>query len=119
MRINDWSSDGCSSDLRCQPYQPCLDSKRSMRRRLSLPAAICNCLGAQGNKSRCRSSPARGGEPPKVVEGNGRGSVDAEGGKHHTCPSTMLRKIGRASCREVSVSVDPGGRRIIKKNNIN
>src|SRR3546814_8873482 len=64
-----------------------------MRRRLSLPAAICNCLGAQGNKSRCRSSPARGGEPPKVVEGHGRGRVDAEGGKHLTCPSTMLRMI--------------------------
>src|SRR3546814_1945558 len=57
----------------------------------SPPASSC-CKGFPVSAGCGRSFPARGGGPPKVVEGHGRSSVTyKEDGKHLACPSTMLR----------------------------
>src|SRR3546814_15240896 len=80
MRISDWSSDVCSSDLRASRIP-------SIRPDMMLPMMRPR-----------RWSGAR-------WAANGTSS----------CAPTEV-KIGRASCRErVSVRVDLGGRRIIKK----
>src|SRR3546814_1513096 len=59
----------------------------------SPPASSC-CKGFPVSAGCGRSSPARGGGPPKVVEGHGRSSVTyKEDRKHLACPSTMLRMV--------------------------
>src|SRR3546814_10685114 len=78
MRISDWSSDVCSSDLLCT---------HELRRWCRHGRA-----GARRTRLRLRQ------EIPIAY------------------PASGGREIGRASCREsVSVRVDLGGRRIIKK----
>src|SRR3546814_17750539 len=86
MRISDWSSDVCSSDL------PMLPSDRPLRMKRS------NSGTGSGDDhspfSHARYQPT---EPDRASRTSGP-------------------EIGRASCRErVSVRVDLGGRRIIKK----
>src|SRR3546814_8167935 len=81
MRIRDWSSDVCSSDL--------------------LMAGI---------------------EPPKtwadLLDPRFKGKmVKAHPGYSGTIMTANHVQIGRASCRERSVRVDLGGRRLIKKKN--
>src|SRR3546814_17243270 len=72
LRISDWSSDVCSSDLRVLPYAAA---------GAALALAVGFYLALFG-----------------------------------ALPALQHRQIGRASCREsVSVRVDLGGRRIIKK----
>src|SRR3546814_4729739 len=57
----------------------------------SPPASSC-CKGFPVSAGCGRSFPARGGGPPKVVEGHGRSSVTyKEDGKHLACPANMLR----------------------------
>src|SRR3546814_19585249 len=91
MRISDWSSDVCSSDLR---------ATRIRSNRLSAPAA----------KFKAPDTPpasSLGPEKPGILAGlwSGRRVIS------HV-------EIGRASCGErVCVRVDLGGRRIIKKKN--
>src|SRR3546814_11176370 len=81
MRISDWSSDVCSSDLRLDPIFDAL---------------------APGP-----------GEIPRTPHRDGR-DMRAERGYIHAGPSgarSEERRVGK----EVSVRVDLGGRRIIKK----
>src|SRR3546814_6762863 len=57
----------------------------------SPPASSC-CKGFPVSAGCGRSFPARGGGPPKVVEGHGRSSVTyKEDRKHLACPPTILR----------------------------
>src|SRR3546814_17813615 len=87
MRISDWSSDVCSSDLSCARARPFDD--QGPERPTPAPAT----------QPRPNARPAR---PRGHSRGPGR---DRQG-----------PEIGRASCREsVSVRVDLGGRRILKK----
>src|SRR3546814_16708418 len=83
MRISDWSSDVCSSDL---PRLP----QRGKPRNHKIDPPI---------RRRCRRPAAFVRDPVFIAQGR------------------RNAKIGRASCRErvLSVRVDLGGRRIIKK----
>src|SRR3546814_15380732 len=82
MRISDWSSDVCSSDLSCTSM-----SVAASDRALASPTWRCSFTALARKKT---SQAAR---------------------------LRRKRKIGRASCKgkSVSVRVDLGGRRIIKK----
>src|SRR3546814_18743330 len=96
MRISDWSSDVCSSDLRgLDRHQP--SPHRSARR-----------LSDAGSQHRVRIQ-ARHLEGGCRAEDHGTG--DAEPGRER-----QTHQIGRASCRErvCQSGVDLGGRRIIK-----
>src|SRR3546814_12455088 len=94
MRISDWSSDVCSSDL---PIDiECLSClARSRNWRLFSAGYAVGRLGP--GRLRRGGSGERSPDMPKV-------SYAVVGGK-----------IGRASCRERVCRVDLGGRRIIKK----
>src|SRR3546814_12686883 len=113
MRISDWSADVCSSDLwrppstaptytprgaawavarpvACQPYQPRIFLLYPVDAgRVSLPAAICNCLGSEWERicprSR-RSGRERGGRVPTV---RGDAGQDAGGNQREG------RQLGR------------------------
>src|SRR3546814_19642900 len=84
MRISDWSSDVCSSDLGRLPREPDM--------------AFPEIVG------------------PAVPEGL---ALLTHILRHGELLGELVVEIGRASCREksVSVRVDLGGRRIIKKKN--
>src|SRR3546814_6161068 len=91
MRISDWRSDVCSSGLVKGAGSGIEEMWRGGGRGTSPPASSC-CKGFPVSAGCGRSFPARGGGPPKVVEGHGRSSVTyKEDGKHLECPSNMLR----------------------------
>src|SRR3546814_18280977 len=87
MRISDWSSDVCSSDLR--PVHRPRNFTSSSRGTVTSTRPVDS-----ENSAAAASTPSR-----SMI--------------------SVSHKIGRASCRErvLSVRVDLGGRRIIKKNN--
>src|SRR3546814_11148397 len=96
MRISDWSSDVCSSDLR--------EFAVLFGEALGQPVVVVNAGGGHGVPAlnQVLGAPADGYTLLMPASGN------------MTVPS---KEIGRASCRErvCSVRVDLGGRRIIKK----
>src|SRR3546814_16683487 len=97
MRISDWSSDVCSSDLARQMVPGAGLVAAARYRRCGEGAGAASRLHAGEPQSRAcalwRADGQSGGVPPR-----------------------RRREIGRASGRErVSVSVALGGRRIIKK----
>src|SRR3546814_14305937 len=107
MRISDWSSDVCSSDL------------RNVRRRPGREhvARLLHRGGRRGDRPsrrhrRLRRHRAATASAPGGIAMNSRDVVQG-----FVESMTQLMEIGRASCREkrVSVRVDLGGRRIIKK----
>src|SRR3546814_16845465 len=116
VRISDWSSDVCSSDLwlgRLSPSRPALAIAPW---RSSLPSANT------GNFSHSlidRSKLSRRGRGSSVA--SARMTIGAcspfEPCTVITRTTSLRASIGRASCRErvCSVRVDLGGRRIIKK----
>src|SRR3546814_10971510 len=92
MRISDWSSDVCSSDLWAEPL-------------LFLPRHLRTLVDAE----------PRRGSPREFKH---RRHLAAA---HHRFERFGDSEIGRASCRErvCQYRVDLGGRRIIKKKNKN
>src|SRR3546814_14559827 len=90
MRISDWSSDVCSSDL-----------ARALRR-----------LRHRHGVGRPLPHHGRAGELRHPAGGQGSGEVRLRG--HRTLPDRKSVVEGKS----VAVSVDLGGRRISKKNNI-
>src|SRR3546814_18909637 len=100
MRISDWSSDVCSSDL--QLVDNAIDAS---------PADRSVQLVAAGEGGRVRIE--------VIDEGSGMTRDFIRHDLFKPFASTKAAEIGRASCREksVSVRVDLGGRRIIKKKN--
>src|SRR3546814_14263304 len=91
MRISDWSSDVCSSDLLVGP---------SCRGRAS-PCAMCGagpCGPRQGAFTLAATRRAR----QCLALGTGMGSNISDSGGHsgYPCPGMGGTEIGRASCRE-------------------
>src|SRR3546814_21080968 len=106
MRISDWSSDVCSSDLKISSGTEKIDSTGGLKASSATTKSTTDhSLLRRGRfmppRSRRRQA-EQGARPPDQIAGR-------EGFRHV--------EIGRASCRErvLSVSVDLGGRRIIKK----
>src|SRR3546814_1333676 len=86
MRISDWSSDVCSSDLSRSRWRGC-------RRR----ASACSATGGQGEAHLCIAK-AFARLPEHLVGGDAQ-IVDGQrrmAARHRT----VDREIGRASCRE-------------------
>src|SRR3546814_12088689 len=97
MRISDWSSDVCSSDLTGKPIKKALEAFVNKEGTVVFYGAATN---------------AKTDEDGAGILGEQCGMIDW----YQYLPARD-KQIGRASCRErVSVRVDLGGRRIIKKN---
>src|SRR3546814_13988451 len=126
MRISDWSSDVCSSDLICGAAYRLRASIRQRRRgradRPTNPAKVASLRGrgrdASGapqsaRASNPRDSTSRTDTARRSIAGSPPDMRTGEQPRHARHRSA---KIGRASCRErVCVRVEHGGRRIIKK----
>src|SRR3546814_15844773 len=102
MRISDWSSDVCSSDLN-PPYARAGALRGRTRRANGAGAGEWRPLPPRAGTGEDRRARPLGAPSPRRRRDPSRRWRDAE------------REIGRASCRERSVRVDLGGRRIIKK----
>src|SRR3546814_16115593 len=100
MRISDWSSDVCSSDLRAA-----IEAGKSANAAIASHEAFVSAEDASLDISFPSGI--------KVQQSDG-----VEVSEFYRIPVRDI-KIGRASCRErvCPVRVDPGGRRIIKKKN--
>src|SRR3546814_12654814 len=122
MRISDWSSDVCSSDL--VPYQPyhryrsCRPVPPAVRAGDAVSAIVRHAISAanpalhEGPSPRNLAFPA----PAPWLEALLTGVHTPKQVHLHPPGLRRSQEIGRASCREsVSVRVDHGGRRIIKK----
>src|SRR3546814_16741313 len=102
MRISDWSSDVCSSDLNASENPSCGSRRAHFRLRPSPSrismglSTLMNCLGAF-----CSTMPAERSKYTKVA----------------ALPSMMGDRKSVVKGKSVSVRVDLGGRRIIKKKN--
>src|SRR3546814_18077852 len=96
MRISDWSSDVCSSDL------------RALWSRRKLPMARIAGVNLPTNKRVIIAL--------TYIHGIGRKTAVDIADKLGIDHSRRVQEIGRAACRgkSVSVRVDLGGRRIIK-----
>src|SRR3546814_20593378 len=138
MRISDWSSDVCSSDLaagiemrvRVDRIVPAPDVGVVLLER-PRSAADAGVAEQDAHRPEVASLRARGG--PALLAGDVEleakrvGSLAAQGIRGGLSPGAVdvgendcgafRSEVGRASCRErVSVRVDLGGRRRIKKN---
>src|SRR3546814_20852167 len=92
MRISDWSSDVCSSDLRAGAVRGRLLGRLYLARQARGGAAWARCGGGRHDR-----------------RGHRRGAD-----RRHPCRRRLDRK-SVVEGKSVSVSVDLGGRRIIKK----
>src|SRR3546814_16766393 len=102
MRISDWSSDVCSSDLFCGHARPAQSRASAPRHR------------ARGRA--CRSFPAATTETsrdagPTLPDRGWRARP------RHSAPPPQIDRMSVAKGKSVSVRVDHGGRRYIKKKN--
>src|SRR3546814_18933589 len=96
MRISDWSSDVCSSDL---PHHPCKGdcAMRNTRHAIAATALLAGCL-LGGGAALAQGGPpmGRGSATMPMMPGYGYGANSGYG-------YGMMQgygKIGRASCRE-------------------
>src|SRR3546814_18371927 len=97
MRISDWSSDVCSSDLKTLRHGHVIDAVSVGIRSVDIVERQLHAV--------VHVEPAL-----RLADQAQIGIVD------HDMQVRQLEQIGRASCRErVSVRVDLGGRRILKK----
>src|SRR3546814_14330992 len=98
MRISDWSSDVCSSDLACPPQlvggdlHPGLQAVRGER----LPAVDQPAPASP----HLRSPYARSADPAATARGRTAGGAGGELSADPGRPAATGAKIGRASCRE-------------------
>src|SRR3546814_14832655 len=101
MRISDWSSDVCSSDLVVHEA-----------------GDVVLVVGEAPHVAfeRIPHQPARTALSPPIEHGDGKASPPKLA---NHLEIFLDEQIGRASCRErvVSVRVDLGGRRVVKKKN--
>src|SRR3546814_13843432 len=108
MRISDWSSDVCSSDLVCRALMP--------------PTSVSPEVGGMGARVGCTGAPNVGGwgQRQAALRWDPTSSTTPPihvGSAVIWCP--VKRKVDRQSVGEgnsVSVRVDHGGSRCIKKN---
>src|SRR3546814_20564368 len=98
MRISDWSSDVCSSDLEC------------LRRTIGM--AITQCPLAQGEQRLALFWNIGKHDDTRVIEV----TQNLRNGSHHPLMPIMTSdRKSVVSGKSVSVRVDLGGRRLIKK----
>src|SRR3546814_14240091 len=98
MRISDWSSDVCSSDLRIDRIMP--------------GASRPDCLGSESSARDCHTAdrpcrapaaslrPWRSNSPAMEAASDLLRLATGMSRKHHHLPCAVFGKIGRASCRE-------------------
>src|SRR3546814_15164618 len=112
MRISDWSSDVCSSDLlqKCRRFPDCQDEQRQNYRH-SLYKSYPEYFGPIKKLQifSCLYRPLHGKDGSRLV-------LSCFSGRNTGCQRDRKSVVEGKS---VSVSVDVGGRRIIKKKNIN
>src|SRR3546814_18483548 len=114
MRISDWSSDVCSSDLGQLPQGP---HSAGDPDRQGIRLGVVARLGGQGH---CAAGCARRdrrvlrAHPPLQSDRHGR-TAPAVQGRRHRRLATDRKSVVKG--KSVSVRVDLGGRRIIKKKN--
>src|SRR3546814_12651845 len=115
MRISDWSSDVCSSDLRLRHLA--LGLRRGLQLRLArqqraktIPLAV-QC-GGSGDKvvALQRDTCAQHGEIAQLIAQAGRLGLE---GRNRDLQQQDRKSVGEG--KRVSVRVDIGGRRLIKK----
>src|SRR3546814_17678084 len=112
MRISDWSSDVCSSDLK----------PRSLHRRKRQIRAAAECRGPaddaaarpRGREIARHVGPADWDTPEMVTFFRQHLSRDSGALRPHDATKARKRVV---SGKSVSVRVDPGGIRVIKKKN--
>src|SRR3546814_15857309 len=98
MRISDWSSDVCSSDLVTGTVP---DVRELVRRAAASAAPLTIARGTQNKILECMAMGV-----PVVASPQAAGGVDAVAGEHLLVAQSpqdyaeKLLKIGRASCRE-------------------
>src|SRR3546814_14354088 len=98
LRISDWSSDVCSSDLRCSIVIPPIPPTKSPATSAPRPRTPSAAAAALPSRSHSRSAPPLPPHPARVAS----------------------RRTDRKSVvqgKSVSVRVALGGRRILKKKN--
>src|SRR3546814_21104135 len=108
MRISDWSSDVCSSDLRCRVRSA--ERKAPQPREPHLPGALRVVAIAVVRSEQDEARPEQPGAeqpPPRGAKllSIGVGHADNNGGRSRVAarqkaPEGGLPQIGRASCRE-------------------
>src|SRR3546814_14334651 len=112
MRISDWSSDVCSSDLRARAGAP---GRRRCQGALpmtaSLPRLLLTAAVSAGLLFGLAACGKKGAPKPPAGE-----ESQYQYPQHYPAPETVDRKSG-GSGKGVSVRVDSGGRRTIKKTN--
>src|SRR3546814_15940061 len=101
MRISDWSSDVCSSDL----------SRRSRRFRANATSTSPN----RGPPTKPFSTAGSRTVSVRILYAAPSGARDTLHFLHFACNRRNRRSEERVSGKSVSVRVDLGGRRIIKK----
>src|SRR3546814_15316542 len=109
MRISDWSSDVCSSDLRFKVAG--LDCQNEIR---ALRAAVGPIVGGDDKLSfdtKAGLMEVAVGDPNLVIDITQ--AVDATGMRAHLLPERDRKSV--VSGKSVSVRVDLGGRRILKQ----
>src|SRR3546814_14827187 len=109
MRISDWSSDVCSSDLlKCSA-----DSRR--------PRPLCCCARQRGRQAgrSAAQGPGQGGVQMVKTAVKTRDGGKGPGGKIGARRTAAQDRKSVVSGKSVSVRVDLGGRRIINKKKSN
>src|SRR3546814_11243376 len=110
MRISDWSSDVCSSDL--SPHRPGPGSAPS-HDALRRPVRLARTEGSRRARRRARQN--RPGPSARALRAQGFGEqAPRRGGPVGLLPEDR-KSVGEG--KGVSVRVDSGGRRNIKKKN--
>src|SRR3546814_16939867 len=104
MRISDWSSDVCSSDLAEQWRLHARPASGAATRRCRRPVALA------GRRGQHRGVPGRRPDPPR-----GDSLTGADRMKPSIFLSALLDRKSVVSDKRVSVLVALGGRRSIKK----
>src|SRR3546814_18500320 len=105
MRISDWSSDVCSSDLRRLGREP------------ADAAALCGTGDRRGPRHSGQRAAAADREPDRRLEAETSMTQSAVSVRGVTPHFTAEDRTSVGSGKSVSVLVDLGGRRIMKQTN--
>src|SRR3546814_12362888 len=121
MRISDWSSDVCSSDLPARPRRPDDRRRRPGGGARRLPPALERQRGGRHRRQRSRGRASDARRPQALPLRAHRVRRPASGGPARVAAGGSKVGAERADRKSVvegksvSVRVDLGGRRILKK----
>src|SRR3546814_15813164 len=108
MRISDWSSDVCSSDLQCGACQPCHQCTPAEPEQGARGDIFADACGTGAALILCRFAHGRDLHKIKVIE-----QADPSDACNHMQPAKDRKSV--VTGKRVSVRVDLGVRRLIKK----